>query len=265
MNPIFTPTMLMCLFATTLSTVLGSVTMGQENEKKKVQKQSVVIVHGAWGGAHHWKQVGDALMQDSNLIVRRASLTGQGERVHLASPKVNLETHISDVVNLIKFDDLKNVVLIGHSYGGCVISGVADQVPERIAKLIYLDAHLLDDGECFFSGHDDLRQQYTKLANELGDGWKIPVTWDKTIGDVAHPLATLTQPIKLKNPSREKIDSSYWLFLDGGDLEQDSRANHYHRAVQRGWSVKSFSWGHNPQRSNAVELIQALKEKIARK
>ena len=99
---------------------------------------TVVIVHGAWGGAHQWKAVAAALQEISEARVHRVTLTGQGERVHLASPKNDLSTHIQDVVNVIKFEQLQEVVLIGHSYGGAVISGVANQIPDKLSQLIYL-------------------------------------------------------------------------------------------------------------------------------
>ena len=111
-----------------------------------------VLVHGAWHGSWCWKRVRQAL-QDAGHDVFTPTLTGVGERSHLLSLHVNLETHIDDVVNLIRWEDLSDVVLCGHSYGGCVISGVADRVPDRIRALVYLDAFVLRDGQ---SLHDTL-------------------------------------------------------------------------------------------------------------
>ena len=81
------------------------------------------------------------------------TLTGVADRSHLLSPQVDLDTHITDVVNLIRWEELSDVVLCGHSYGGCVISGVADRIPDRIGSLVYLDAFVLEDGQ---SLHDTL-------------------------------------------------------------------------------------------------------------
>src|SRR3984957_4235854 len=106
-----------------------------------------VLVHGAWGGGWDWKHVDDLLTADG-FKVYRASLTGQGERAHLANTNIDLNTHIQDVVNIILWEDLHNVVLVGHSYGGMVITGVADRIPERLKHVIYVDALLPENGEC---------------------------------------------------------------------------------------------------------------------
>ena len=111
-----------------------------------------VLVHGAWHGSWCWKRVRKALQANGHDVFT-PTLTGLGERSHLLSREVNLETHIDDVVNLIRWEELSNIVLCGHSYGGVVVSGVADRVPDRIGALIYLDAFVLEDGR---SVHDEV-------------------------------------------------------------------------------------------------------------
>src|SRR6185295_11413387 len=98
-----------------------------------------VLVHGAWGGAHGWRFVRRQLLQAGHQVFT-PSLTGQGERSHLAGPQVNLSTHVQDVTNTLWYEDLTDVILVGHSYGGMVVTGVADKMPERIQHLILLDA-----------------------------------------------------------------------------------------------------------------------------
>jgi pimeloyl-ACP methyl ester carboxylesterase len=127
-----------------ISFVLVVFADGHDNHPQK--KPVYVIVHGAWGGSWAFRKV-DSLMTEQGAIVYRPSLTGQGERVHLASADIRLTTHIQDVVNTILFEDLQDIILVGHSYGGMVITGVAEQIPERIRKLVYLDAILPEDGE----------------------------------------------------------------------------------------------------------------------
>ena len=100
------------------------------------KKFTYVIVHGAWGGGWDWKHVDQLLTADGHKVYR-PTLTGQGERSHLASTNIDLDTHIQDIVNVIVWEDLHNVVLIGHSYGGMVITGVADRAPDRIRRLVY--------------------------------------------------------------------------------------------------------------------------------
>src|SRR5262245_19424255 len=131
------------LFVIFVLLVVGSlnaqVSSGQTPKTDTPSKPTIVIVHGAWGGAWAFKKV-EALIREKNFQVYRPQLTGQGDRVHLARPDIGLSTHIDDVVNMILYEDLRDIILVGHSYGGMVISGVADRVPDRIKKLVYLDA-----------------------------------------------------------------------------------------------------------------------------
>ena len=121
-------------------------TAAQTQQPAASNKPTIVIVHGAWGGAWAFKRV-EALLRDKGFNVYRPQLTGLGERVHLARPDVGLSVHIEDVVNTILFEDLHDITLVGHSYGGMVITGVADRVPDRIKRLVYLDAMVPNDGE----------------------------------------------------------------------------------------------------------------------
>jgi pimeloyl-ACP methyl ester carboxylesterase len=105
-----------------------------------------VLVHGAWHGGWCWQRVSERLTAQGHRVFA-PTLTGVGERSHLDSPSVDLSTHIRDVVNEIRWKDLENVVLVGHSYGGMVISGVAEQVAPKIASIVYLDAFVPADGQ----------------------------------------------------------------------------------------------------------------------
>ena len=128
-----------------------------------------VLVHGAYGGAWVWRDVAGLLRLKGHEVFA-VTLTGLGERVHLASPEVGLGTHILDVINVLEFEDLSNVVLVGHSYAGMVITGVADRAPERIGHLVYLDAQLPQDGQSW----EDLN------GRSPGDAWRIAVpSWPK--------------------------------------------------------------------------------------
>ena len=105
-----------------------------------------VLVHGAWHGSWCWARVRHALAADGHQVFT-PTLTGVGERSHLLSRDIDLQVHVDDVVNLLRWEELDDVILCGHSYGGCVISGAADAVPDQIAALAYLDAFLLEEGE----------------------------------------------------------------------------------------------------------------------
>ena len=139
------------------------------------------------------------------------------EQSHALSPDIDLQRHVDDVANLIRWEELDSVILCGHSYGGCVISGVADVLPDRIAALVYLDAFLLEDGECL---HDLLpaehREMQVSLANEFGEGWRVPPipaeVFNVNAGDrdwvdrqcTPQPLATFQQP----NPAERRAVAS---------------------------------------------------------
>lgn len=122
---------------------------GAAPEARACEKETYVLVHGAFHGGWSWGQVADDLRRQGHRVYT-PTLTGVGEREHLARPDVNLETHIQDVINVLEFEDLEQVVLVGHSYAGVVVTGVASRVPERIAKLVYFDAVVPDSGQSFF-------------------------------------------------------------------------------------------------------------------
>lgn len=226
------------------------------NVYAQTAKPVYVIVHGAWGGGWAFKKV-DSLMREKGCIVYRPTLTGQGEKVHLATTSVGLSTHINDVVNTILFEDLHDVILIGHSYGGMVVTGVADSLPGRIKKLIYLDAMVPENGESVLSiqgaGSDRLKQMTV-------NGFVIPpwVTAGKLPPkDVPHPYKTLTDTIVLTNKWREKIATTYLLTVaKGTNAKDDDFAKHAERARKKAWPVLIMEADHNPQWSAPETLVE---------
>jgi pimeloyl-ACP methyl ester carboxylesterase len=133
-----------------------------------------VLVPGAWLGGWVWREVARDLRGRGHEVYP-VTLTGLGERVHLARPDVDLETHISDVVNVLAYEDLRDVVLAGHSYAGVVITGVADRVPERLAQLVYVDSAPVEDGQAlldFFGPEAGAALERTVATD--GDGWRLP-------------------------------------------------------------------------------------------
>ena len=133
-----------------------------------------VLVQPAWMGGWCWIKVA-AQLRELGHEVYAPTLTGLAERAHLASPDLGLRTHIEDVVSVVVFDDLREVILVGTSSGGTVITGVADRIPERIASLVYLDAFLPSDGQCTLDlMPTDRREALEKLVETEGDGWLLP-------------------------------------------------------------------------------------------
>jgi pimeloyl-ACP methyl ester carboxylesterase len=185
-----------------------------------------VLVPGAWLGGWAWRGVAPLLRAAGHAVVP-VTLTGLGERAHLSNPQVDLDTHITDVVNLLEFEDLRDVVLVGHSYAGSVITGVADRSPGRIGKLVYLDTGPLAGDTPFIQmTPPDQRPELDRQVKEHGDGWRIPpmLPWD---GDpslaalapdqrqwvrsrtVAQPLGTYTQPLRLQGGAGGELEK--WL------------------------------------------------------
>jgi len=170
-----------------------------------------VLVHGAWGGGWYWSRTARAL-RGAGHDVFTPTLTGLGERRHLLSPSIGLETHIQDILQLLRHERLSQVVLVGHSYGGMVISGVADAAADGVIRtLVYLDAALPESGQTMLDFVlPPRRAQFLERARAEGEGWKVPpisaAQWG--IEDVAdqawldslfgfHPLKTFTDPIQL--------------------------------------------------------------------
>ena len=113
------------------------------------------------------------LMQVAGHRLVTPTYTGLGEREHLATPAVDLETHIQDILNVIRYEDLRDIVLVGHSYGGMVATGVADRARDRVAQLIYLDAFVPRDGQSLLDLNEVARPRMQEAAKS-GDGWRVP-------------------------------------------------------------------------------------------
>jgi pimeloyl-ACP methyl ester carboxylesterase len=131
-----------------------------------------LVCHGAWSAGWAWKKMHPLMLAAGHRLVT-PSYTGLGERAHLANPSIDLETHIADILNVIKYEDLRDIVLVGHSYGGMVATGVADRARERIAQLIYLDAFVPKDGQSLFDLNESGQAHMRQLA-QAGDGWRVP-------------------------------------------------------------------------------------------
>jgi pimeloyl-ACP methyl ester carboxylesterase len=170
-----------------------------------------VLVHGAFVGGWCWRWVADELRAAGHDVLT-PTLTGHGQRAHLAGPEIGLDTHIQDVVNVLICDDLSDVVLVGWSYGGMVVAGVADRSPERISRVVFLDSDVPKNGETSVPpSQHDIR---VELAREHGDGWRVPPEVTRVeellLGPlpagmrewvterlVPHQLAAWIQPIRL--------------------------------------------------------------------
>jgi pimeloyl-ACP methyl ester carboxylesterase len=176
------------------------------------EKYTFVVVHGATAGGWEWKPTGKFLTDDGHTVYR-ATLTGLGEREHLNSTDVDLQTHINDVVNLILYEDLHDVVLTGHSYGGMVITGVIDRIPERIKHVVFLDAAVPDDGMSLWDLFGGTGPQDPE---RFKDGF-MQVPWVKPGTPPPHSvkqsIKCFNQPVSYKNPAAKALPVTYVAFL----------------------------------------------------
>ena len=224
------------------------------------QKNTYVFVHGAWDGGWDYRKVDSILTLQENLVYR-PTLTGLGDRVHLANKDINLTTHITDIVNLLKFENLHNVILVGHSYGGMVISGVAEQIPARIKQLIYLDAFVPKNGESIqiINGPPWEQMIVPKIKDDFIT-YPFGPTNPTPPNDVPQPLKTFTETLKISNPLVLKIPTVFILMTkDGvGGFEAWGAS----RARERGWKIITFEGGHYSMRDQPEALVKKLEEAI---
>jgi pimeloyl-ACP methyl ester carboxylesterase len=226
-----------------------------------------VLVHGAWHGSWCWKRVRKAL-QAGGHDVFTPTLTGVGERAHLLSPKVNLDTHIDDVVNLVQWEELKNVVLCGHSYGGAVISGAADRLVDRIGALVYLDAFLLDHGQSVYDVLPPAQRDFQlDLVARYGEGWKVPPipagAFNVNVHDrewvdrqcTMQPVATFQQPLRLSGAPQAARSVEFVLATGWNDSPFHA---FYEQAKARGWKTRTIPCGHDVMLDRPEELTRAL-------
>ena len=140
----------------------------------KNNKPHFLLIHGAWHGGWVWNEISE-ILRYQRYSVSTPTLTGLGEKKHLLSSKITIETFIEDVVNHIIFENLNNIILVGHSFAGSVISGVADRLKDRIQKLIYFDAMILIDGQKPFDiTPKETVEQRIELAKKFGNNISIP-------------------------------------------------------------------------------------------
>lgn len=232
-----------------------------------------VMVHGAWGGGWSFGKVRRMLAARGHEVFT-PTLTGLGERAHLAHDGIDLDAHIADVTGVLFAEDLRDVVLVGHSYGGMVVTGAADRARERIGRLVYLDAFVPKDGESVFdlNGTGE-RERMTKAAIAEGEGWKIPPnpTPPDVPPDIAawaaerrkpQPLKTFEQPIRLSGDLSELKRSYIYCSRKGpGDVFRK-----YADALKgaKGWDFCEIDSGHTPNTS-CPEALADMLDGIARR
>lgn len=233
---------------------------------------NIVLAHGAWSAAWAWKKM-RPLFRAAGHEFYAPTYTGLGARAHLAAPAVDLSTHIQDVLGVLEFEDLKDVVLLGHSYGGMVATGVVDKARSRIARVVYLDAFVPKDGQSLFDlvgpkAEGNMR----KGAEKDGDGWKLPVNPmppDTAPEDVAwasprrrpQPIKTFEQRIKLE--STEAPPPRHFIYAKR-NMPGDAFRQFADRArSEAGWTCDEMDASHNPHITCPQELMALLTKIMA--
>jgi pimeloyl-ACP methyl ester carboxylesterase len=240
-----------------------------------------VIVHGGWGGGWEWTDVARSLRERGHEVFT-PTLTGMGERAHLGNPEVGLGTHVDDVVAVIELEDLHEVILCAHSYGGLPVTGAADRVAERIALVVYIDALVPRDGQSAFDLFPEPFGLLAKAsADAAGEGWRVPIPasllpppgWvieEERARYVArlrdHPLRSFAEPLRLTGA----IDTVSRAFVrcTGGELGKevggDPIAPMAARARDEGWPYRELLAPHDPQLTDPVGTANALHELAVR-
>lgn len=232
-----------------------------------------VLVHGGWVGGWFWQRVA-RLMRGAGHEVYTPTLTGLGERAHLAGPEVGLKTHAEDVLGVLRYEDLSDVILVGHSSGGAVITQAAEGAARRLAHLVYFDAFVPADGE---SLADLLGPQmmagFEELARTRGDGWRLPfpfpleaigVTEERDAAWVVpkladQPLKTATEPVRLTSAEARAIPRTFVYCSERPMGLFDAPAARA-RAGEGGWRYRELAAPHAAIITEPRKVAEALLE-----
>lgn len=224
-----------------------------------------VLVHGAWHGGWCWRHV-VPLLRAAGHRAHAVTLTGLGERAHLMGPSIRLSTHVDDAVGLIQSEELDQIVLVGHSYGGMIITGVADRVGQRLAQLVYLDAVVPAPGESWSSGHD--AQIQASRRRIIAASGVLPPPDPAAYGlhgpdhdwvarrQTAQPGTLYDEPLWF---DAKRIESIPRTFIDciAPALPTIDASRRRVRA-EAGWRVIELVTGHDPMVSAPADVVRTL-------
>jgi pimeloyl-ACP methyl ester carboxylesterase len=230
-----------------------------------------VLVHGAWHGGWCWNAVARILRTHGHEVFT-PTLSGLGERAHLLSKAIDLGVFIQDVVNVLEYEDLTDVVLVGHSFGGLPITGAADRVPQRIRQLVFLDAVVLGHGQTAFSRlAPEIVAQRIAQSNEISGGLSIPVPPASVFGVfhaaqvtllerncTPHPLKTFDDPMILNGPVGGPIPKVYIQCID--PVYAPLQGSRDFVRAQEDWAWDEIETGHDAM----ISAPEALAAKLLR-
>jgi pimeloyl-ACP methyl ester carboxylesterase len=228
-----------------------------------------VLVHGAWGGSWQFAQVARRL-RAAGHVVFTPTLTGQGERAHLASPEVGLDTHVRDLAAVLEYEDLSEVILVAHSYGGMVATAAAEETIPRLAQLVYIDAFVPGDGQSTLELFPAQFQELFRTRARDHDGWRMPGgdfildIWG--VKDPAQrewvgartapfPIRCWEQPVKLPSDAAAGLPRS---FVDCTASLSEIFGPFAERARQEGWGYRQLASSHVAWLTHPVELADIV-------
>jgi len=217
-------------------------------------EKTYIFIPGGWHGAWAFDSITERL---EKLGKKCFSLTLPGLEIEPTAYNeiINLDTHIKYVVDFVSKENIGNIILCGHSYGGMVIAGVADRIPERIDSLVYIDAYVPEDGDsCWTLTSDRYRQLFATGAST--DGFSVAVPQGSETRRRPHPLATFMQSLKLNGDHRQ-VRNRTFIYLS--EWEQTPFKNQYEKLkTSEDWHVETVRCGHNIMRENPEKLIEIL-------
>jgi pimeloyl-ACP methyl ester carboxylesterase len=228
--------------------------------------KTFVLVHGAWHGGWCWRRVADILEKQEHKVFT-PTLTGLGERSHLMRAGINVSTHVTDVVNVLKWEKLSGVVLCGHSYGGMVISGVAEQAADQISSIVFLDAFIPDTGDSMQALTSGAVRDQLKASVERGDLGVAPRSAaafmvnekDQAWVDamcVPQPIGTMTETLSFTG-AREKIGKKS--YIRAGSYPNPGFDKALARVqADKSWQVYSVPCGHDVMVDMPERLAEIL-------
>jgi len=236
-----------------------------------LEKTAIVLVHGAWHGAWCWSRV-LPLLRGAGVQSHAVTLTGLGERAHLLSPTIDLHTHIEDVIGLIEAEELQRVVLVGHSYAGMMITGVAERLQREraglLVHLVYLDAALPRPGDSWSSAHSEDTRQARIAASQSSGGLSFPPPDASLFGlsggdrdwvnrrQTPQPFRLYQQPLQFDTA---RVDAVPRTFIDCTQPALATIAPSRVRVrSEPGWNVVEMATGHDPMVSEPAALSQIL-------
>ncbi len=226
-----------------------------------------VLVHGAWHGGWCWIKVAEPLRTQGHRVFA-PTLTGLGERAHLVSPDINLDTHIQDIVGVLESEELMDVILVGHSYAGMVITGVAERVTDRLSALVYVDAFVPENGQSMLSINPERVRGFLDRA-AAGDANLIPTmkaeNWGvRSAADIAwldrhltpQPAGTYTQPVSYTDLF-QRIENLTYILASGNENGVFSPVAEKLRR-DPAWRCETVPCGHEVMVDEPERLVEIL-------